>query len=147
MNPAASSPEDRLVMKVTAGLLAGGQTLTLAAHFATLFTLLGWWLGSAPAPPIAGWIWAGGLLLWPFQCWLGFRLAVDAALFRSLDPDPAELAAFDARLEAWGLSAPRAPRNAEQRGEGAIRLLRRHGQLLVWQFMTLALGLVIRFLG
>jgi hypothetical protein len=139
--------EEHLAMRVTAGLLAGGKTLTLAGHFAVILCALGWWLSPPQAQPIAGLIWAVALLLWPVQCWLGFRVSVDAALFRTLSPDPVELAAFDALLQGWGLSPARSPRTPLQRCEGALQLLRRQGMVFMLQFMVLALGLASRFLS
>lgn len=141
----APGPEDRLVMKATAGLLAGGQALTLAAHFAALFTVLGWWLSPSQTHPLIGLLWAGGLLLWSVQCWLGFRIAIDAVLFRSLDPS--ELPAFDTWLQGWGWSPPSAPRTPQQRGEGALKLLRRQGIVLLLQLLALVLGSAVKFLG
>lgn len=123
MNVADTDADPPLAMAVTAALLDAGHVAGALGHGSAL--LAGYALLSAAPGTTVHVCCALALALWPLTAWLALRVALDARLFATLDPDAATLARFDACLLALGLypGVP-GPRPVLARCRGALRLWR-----------------------
>lgn len=118
-----SDVDPQMLACVTAALLDAGRVAANIGHGSSL--LAGVALLAGTPGTGARICCALALALWPLNGWLALRVRLDAGLFRSLAPDAASFARFDASLPALGLypSKP-GPRPLPMRCRGALRLWR-----------------------
>jgi hypothetical protein len=137
-----ANSESVLVFRVLAAFLDSGRIVNLSSHTVALIPAGALLFSAADSHP-AQLCWSLCLLLWPLQCWLALRVAIDAGLFKVLAVDSETLNRFDEVLRDWQLRRKSLPRTAAERCRAALGLWRRQVLVGAVQIATLGLGLAL----
>ncbi len=130
---------------VTASFLRSGRVLCNASNCAAVIAGVGILLAHAVAGRL---LFAVSVFCWPIACYLGMRVAIDAALFRDLAGDPADGGhALDELLRAQGLLRARPERTTAERSRGGLRLWILLIVIVAIQLATLVAAMMIQTLA
>ncbi|MFO1352697.1 MAG: hypothetical protein U1F68_19290 [Gammaproteobacteria bacterium] len=138
-----TADDGRLQAAVAAALLDSGRVLAHGGHVGALLALLGIVVTAQRGQDLAAIVFLASLGLWCVHCWLALRVAIDAALFRVLDADPACLAQFDQWLLDWGLRKRVTPRPLAERCRAALRIWRRQALSFALQAALVVAGALV----
>ncbi len=127
---------------VTASFLESGRVLANAGHAGAIVAAFGAAFAHGRGNQM---MFAASILCWLVECWVAFRVAIDASLFRALATDPEDGGRMlDELLTGWGLRRNLQPRSLSDRSRAAIGLWRRQAAALAIQLTALAAALVIQ---
>jgi hypothetical protein len=133
---------------VVASLLDSATLLANAGNTGALIAGIGCLFGDHPGFYLLAF--GASLLLWGAQTWFAVRTNICASLFRDLAENPvAGRARMDDLLVGWGLipQSTRRERTVADRSLGALWLLRNQRILLRIQLVTVAVGLLLKYLN
>jgi hypothetical protein len=132
---------------VVASLLDSATVLANAGNTGALIAGVGCLFGD---PRIYLLVFGISLLLWGAQTWFAVRTNICASLFRDLAENPdAGRARMDDLLVGWGLipQSTRRERTVADRSLGALWFLKNQRILLRIQLVTVAVGLLLKYLN
>lgn len=140
---------DRQQLLVTSALLRRGRSLDQLSSAITLLALL---LGltplvGAPFHLLAAVLWVWLIILGLFQKYWAARVALDAELFERIAHSEEELESSAERLDAvlvsLNLSKTEAPRDWQNRCQGALKLMQRQVLCLSVQCLLAVIGILL----
>ena len=132
---------------VVASLLDSATLLANAGNTGALIAGIGCLFGDQAKPYVL--VLGISLLLWGAQTWFAVRTNICASLFRDLAENPdAGRARMDDLLVGWGLipQSTRRERTVADRSLGALWFLKSQRILLRIQLVTVAAGLLLKYL-